>query len=65
VFVRHRPAPPQAIAMTPAARARREAIAADLIAGGQSQRQVAERHGVSQQLVSLVARAWPPSAPSR
>lgn len=57
VFVRHRPAPPQAIAMTPAARARREAIAADLIAGGLSQRQVAERHGVSQQLVSLVARA--------
>jgi integrase len=57
VFVRHRPAPPQAVAMTPVARARREAIAADLIAGGLSQRQVAERHGVSQQLVSLVARA--------
>ena len=46
VFVRRRPAPPRAIAMTPAARARREAIAADLIAGGLGQRQVAERHGV-------------------
>ena len=57
VFVRHHPAPQQAIAMTPAARARRGAIAADQIAGGLSQRQVAERHGVSQQLVSLVARA--------
>jgi site-specific recombinase XerD len=57
VFVRHRPAPPEAIAMTPAARTRREAIAADLIAGSGSQRQTAERHGVSQQLVSLVARA--------
>jgi integrase len=57
VFVRHRPAPSAAVAMTPAARARREAIAADLIAGGASQGQIAERHGVSQQLVSLVARA--------
>ena len=43
--------------MTPVARAPREAIAADLIADGLSQRQVAERHAVSQQLVSLVARA--------
>ncbi len=43
--------------MTPAARTRREAIAADLIAGSGSQRQIADRHGVSQQLVSLVARA--------
>jgi integrase len=57
VFVRHRPAPREAIAMTPAARARREAIAADLIVGQLSQGQVAERQGVSQQLVSLVARA--------
>jgi integrase len=57
VFARHRPAPPQAVAMTPAARARREAIAADLAAGEGSQRVIAERHGVSQQLVSLVALA--------
>ena len=63
VFVRHRAAPPQAVAMTPTARARREAIARDLVAGGASQHEVAERHGVSQQLVSLVARALAAETP--
>lgn len=57
VFVRYRPPPPEAIAVTPAARARREAIAADLITGQFAQREVAERHGVTQPLVSLVARS--------
>ena len=49
--------------MTPAARARRAAIAADLAASQGSQCQIAERHGVSQQLVSLVARALAAETP--
>jgi integrase len=50
--------------MTPAARDRRAAIAADLIRGEGTQRAIAERHGVSQQLVSLVVRALAAEKPA-
>ena len=68
VFALYRPAPVAAHAVTPAARARRARIAEDLTAvieGRETwtQREIAERHGVSQQLVSLVRAALLSEAP--
>lgn len=62
VFVLYRPVPPSAHALSPRARARRDAIATDLhaVTAGElklTQAQIAARHGVSRQLVSLVAAA--------
>src|SRR5207247_9625185 len=51
-----------AMCRRPAARARSQAFSAELVTGG-SQRAIAERHGVSQQVVSLVARALAAETP--